>query len=184
MGLSMRRLGTKLGVEAMALYRHFPEKEAILDEVVDLVLAGLEMPEGADWQDNLRSVAWSLRERLLLHPNTMPLVAARWLSTPLMRSLVKRAKDDMTAQGISPDCVDGVIHAILSFVLGHSWLEVGKYVSEIPGAGGLTRKPVAPLTGTAEHDRQEVDHEEFDRGITFLLSGAAVCLTGQRASTS
>jgi len=183
-GLSMRRLGATLGVEAMALYRHFPEKEAILDEVVDRVLAGLEMPAGVDWQDNLRSVAWSLRERLLLHPNTVPLVAARRLSTPLMRGLVKRAKDDMTAQGISPDCVDSVIHAILSFVLGHSWLEVGGYVGEIPEADGLARKPVEPSAGAAGQDRQEVEHEEFDRGLTFLISGAALCLIGQRVSAS
>ena len=41
-GLSMRRLGAELGVEGMALYRHYPQKEAILDQVVELVLSDLK----------------------------------------------------------------------------------------------------------------------------------------------
>ena len=35
-GLSMRALGARLGVEAMSLYHHVPNKEALLDEVVEL----------------------------------------------------------------------------------------------------------------------------------------------------
>ncbi|MEM9491478.1 MAG: TetR family transcriptional regulator, partial [Myxococcota bacterium] len=36
--LSMRRIGQQLDVEAMALYRHVPNKEAVLDGVHEAVL--------------------------------------------------------------------------------------------------------------------------------------------------
>ena len=38
-GLSMRRLGEALGVEAMALYHYFPNKDAILDGVLERIIA-------------------------------------------------------------------------------------------------------------------------------------------------
>lgn len=37
--LSMRRLGAELGVEGMAIYRHFPNKAAVLAGVVEVLLA-------------------------------------------------------------------------------------------------------------------------------------------------
>ena len=38
-GLTMRRLGAQLGVEAMALYRYVPSKEELLDAVVESLVA-------------------------------------------------------------------------------------------------------------------------------------------------
>ena len=35
--LSMRKLGQELGVEAMAVYYHFANKDEVLDGIVDLV---------------------------------------------------------------------------------------------------------------------------------------------------
>ena len=37
--LSMRKLGQELGVEAMAIYYHFANKDELLDGIVDLVWA-------------------------------------------------------------------------------------------------------------------------------------------------
>ncbi|HEX8511355.1 MAG TPA: helix-turn-helix domain-containing protein, partial [Propionibacteriaceae bacterium] len=36
--LTMRRLGSRLGVEAMALYRYIPGREQLLDGVVEVVM--------------------------------------------------------------------------------------------------------------------------------------------------
>ena len=49
--LTMKRLGSELGVEAMSLYFHFSKKEEILDEVVDLLFRELELPEEAKEQE-------------------------------------------------------------------------------------------------------------------------------------
>ena len=40
----MRKLGQELGVEAMALYYHFANKDEVIDGIVDLVFAEIELP--------------------------------------------------------------------------------------------------------------------------------------------
>ena len=48
--LTMRRLAGELGVEAMSLYNHVANKEAILDGMVDRVFSEIELPAfDADW---------------------------------------------------------------------------------------------------------------------------------------
>ena len=41
----MRKLGQELGVEAMALYHHFANKDDLVDGMVDLVFAEIELPD-------------------------------------------------------------------------------------------------------------------------------------------
>jgi AcrR family transcriptional regulator len=66
--VSMRRLGQALGVEAMALYYHFANKEQVLDGIVDLVFAEIELPvAGADWKTAMRRRAISVRDVLARH---------------------------------------------------------------------------------------------------------------------
>ena len=66
--LSMRRLGQELGVEAMALYYHFANKDQVLDGIVDLVFSEIELPAaGADWKAAMRRRAISLRDVLARH---------------------------------------------------------------------------------------------------------------------
>src|SRR5437879_13758291 len=57
--LSMRRLGSALGVEAMSLYRHFPAKTALLDAVVARLLGELAVPAPTvgPWQPSFRALA-------------------------------------------------------------------------------------------------------------------------------
>jgi AcrR family transcriptional regulator len=66
--LSMRKLGRELGVEAMAIYHHFADKDEVLDGIVDLVFAEIELPvAGADWKAEMRRRAVSLRDALARH---------------------------------------------------------------------------------------------------------------------
>ena len=96
-GLSMRRLGTLLGVEAMALYRYLPGREQLLDAVVDRIVDEMasdpDVPDSPEhgWQDYLQRLAHGIRRVALAHPKAFPLVASRpaeapWLRPPL-RSL-------------------------------------------------------------------------------------------------
>jgi AcrR family transcriptional regulator len=48
--LSMRKLARELGVEAMSLYKHVANKDAILAGILDLVASEIELPEGPDWR--------------------------------------------------------------------------------------------------------------------------------------
>ena len=56
--LSMRRLGEDLGVKAMSLYKHVPNKDAVLDGMVDIVVGEITLPAiGGDWRAEMRKRA-------------------------------------------------------------------------------------------------------------------------------
>jgi AcrR family transcriptional regulator len=77
-GLSMRKLGQALGVEAMALYYHFANKERVIDGIVDLVFGEIELPaSGADWKAAMRRRAISVRDALLRHRWAIGLMESR-----------------------------------------------------------------------------------------------------------
>jgi len=76
--LSMRKLGQALGVEAMALYYHFANKERVLDGIVDLVFGEIDLPvAGEDWRIAMRRRAISLRDALLRHRWAIGLMESR-----------------------------------------------------------------------------------------------------------
>ena len=76
--LSMRKLGQELGVEAMALYYHFANKDEVIDGIVDLVFSEIDLPaSGADWKTAMRQRAISLRDALLRHRWAIGLMESR-----------------------------------------------------------------------------------------------------------
>jgi AcrR family transcriptional regulator len=65
----MRKLAGELGVEAMSLYHHVANKDALLDGMIDLVFAEIDPPvPGEDWKAELRKRAESTRAALRRHP--------------------------------------------------------------------------------------------------------------------
>ena len=76
--LSMRKLGQELGVEAMALYYHFKNKDEVLDNMIDLVFSEIDLlPSGADWKTAMRQRAISAREVLSRHRWAIGLIESR-----------------------------------------------------------------------------------------------------------
>ncbi len=76
--LSMRKLGQRLGVEAMSLYNHVANKDDVLDGMVEVVVAEFELPSPeANWQAALRLTARTAREVLLRHPWAPALIESR-----------------------------------------------------------------------------------------------------------
>ncbi len=76
--LSMRKLGERLGVEAMSLYNHVANKDDLLDGMVDGVFAEIELAPGEpDWRSAMRRRAVSLRQVLQRHPWALPLMDSR-----------------------------------------------------------------------------------------------------------
>ena len=67
--LSMRKLAGELGVEAMSLYYHVPNKEALLDHMVDRILIEIGAPSLEEpWKPAMRARAISAHEVFLRHP--------------------------------------------------------------------------------------------------------------------
>ena len=77
--ITMRRVAQELGVEAMSLYHHVPNKDAILDGVVDAVFAAIDMPaaDRDDWRDAIRVRATSARAVLSRHSWALGLIDSR-----------------------------------------------------------------------------------------------------------
>lgn len=135
-GLTMRRLGAVLGVEAMALYRHVAGKEELLDAVVEHLMATMWRDEEIrqeplhGWQDFLQRMAHGVRRVALAHPNAFPLVASRpteapWLRPPL-RSLdwVEVLLRGLTEEGFTDEAAVVAYRAFTGCLLGHLLLEV------------------------------------------------------------
>lgn len=76
--LSMRALGRQLGVEAMSLYNHVASKDDLLDGIVDMVIAEIELPApDADWRDAMRARAVAARAAFARHPWAARLIDTR-----------------------------------------------------------------------------------------------------------
>lgn len=67
--LTMQAVARRLGAEAMSLYRHVRNKEEILDGLVDLVFAEIDLPApGTPWRTAMRQRAITARQVLSRHP--------------------------------------------------------------------------------------------------------------------
>jgi AcrR family transcriptional regulator len=77
--ITMRAIAQELGVEAMSLYHHVPNKDAILDGVVDMVFAAIQLPgvDGGGWRPAIRARAVSAREVLSRHSWALGLMDSR-----------------------------------------------------------------------------------------------------------
>src|SRR6266568_2365946 len=62
-GLSMRAVGLELGVTAMAMYRHVPSKDALIEGIAEYVMATLDLPEDetGDWKSGARDLIHAFR---------------------------------------------------------------------------------------------------------------------------
>jgi AcrR family transcriptional regulator len=95
---STRRLGAALGCEAMAIYWYYPSKDALLDAVVEALIARLpiEPSNAGDWIDALRKLAHAYRRLAHQHPHAFPLLATRRFATEgtwrFMESLFELAR--------------------------------------------------------------------------------------------
>ncbi|MFC4912352.1 TetR/AcrR family transcriptional regulator C-terminal domain-containing protein [Actinomadura gamaensis] len=171
--LSMRRLGAELGVEAMTLYHHVPNKDALLDGVVERVIAGTRpSPEpGLDW---IAGFARSLRRALLAHPRVVPLLASRPISTPGGLAMLERALEALAEIGLSPIEGASLLNAVATFAVGHVLAEVPADTEpDLPDLAEYPRvaRAVADGLGTP------ADHEaRFESVLKALLSGLGPAL--------
>jgi AcrR family transcriptional regulator len=76
--LTIRKLAAALDVKPMAIYHHIPNKDAIIDAMVDSVFGEIDLPQaGTDWQSAMRKRCASARAVLAIHPWAVPLMDSR-----------------------------------------------------------------------------------------------------------
>ena len=83
--LSMRRLGAELGVDPMAVYYYVPNKDALLDAIVEAVMGEIDLgidDKSASPEDRIMCAARAYRDVMLAHANALPAVLSRGPRTP------------------------------------------------------------------------------------------------------
>ena len=155
--LSMRRLGARLGVEAMSLYRHVRNKDDLLDALQAAILGGLggALPADGDWRTRLRGLAEGLRDALLEHPNVIPILATRPVRAPEALMPIVSAWMALEREGFSGDDARKAVIAVGVFTIGHV---LGEASAEPAPSAGLPSRPGA---------------DEFEFGLTAMLDGIA-----------
>ena len=190
--LSMRRLGAALERDPMVLYRHAPGKTALLDGVVETVLAQLSVdPADPDWTAQLRAVARDYRALALAHPNVVPLLVTRPLATPLAlrpRGTLRPLEDLLallTRAGFSgPDALH-IYRAFFGFLNGHVLNELQELVENPDETDdllrlGMHRLPLSefPLLRSLAHALACYDGAaELERGLDILITGLTATLS-------
>lgn len=118
-GLTMRRLGQQLGVEAMSLYKHVANKDAILDGIVDLVVAEIALPApGDDWKTAMRRRGISAHEVLMRHPWACALLMSRPNVGPAMLRYANSTLATLRGAGFSIELADHAWNAMDSHIYG------------------------------------------------------------------
>ena len=170
--LSMRRLGARLGVEAMALYHHVPSKSALLDLLLERIVlsTGAEAFEPRmDWRGWIGSFASNYREALLMHPALLPLVATRPIRSAAALELLQTGGRTLVSAGFKPTQAIQMLNVVGMFVIGHALAEGGEpVVSEVddPRSSNIAAEVLGdPLSPARRH------HDIFDVGMAALLNG-------------
>ena len=179
--VSMRKIAQELGVEAMSLYNHVASKDDIVDGIVDLVAAEIDLaPDNADWKAAMRRRVISAHEVLLQHP----WAASLWMSSQTFGGARMRYADAVLRgfrEGGFPEGLTyHAFHVIQCHVMGFT-MYVASFdfdVEELErlAADFLETFPVDEYPDLALHIRQHSEpgdeHEgTFEFGLDLALDG-------------
>jgi TetR/AcrR family transcriptional regulator, tetracycline repressor protein len=119
--LSMRKLGARLGVDPMAIYYYIPNKDALLDAIVEAVMAEVDLSvdvPSAPAEERIVNAARSYRDALLAHASALPIVLSRGPATPGAMRPVELLLGILRDAGLSPVQAMAGMNAIASTVRG------------------------------------------------------------------
>ncbi|MFI6813469.1 TetR/AcrR family transcriptional regulator [Nonomuraea sp. NPDC050328] len=176
--VSMRNVATQLGVEAMSLYHHVANKDAILDGIVDAVFAEIELPDPElDWRTAMRRRAGSARETLARHSWALGLMESRRTTGPATLRHHDAVLGCLRGAGFS---TAGAVHAVSvidSYVYGFTLQERQLPFEAVDEAAGELAERLAEgsyphLRETAVAQAQRAGYtpaEEFAFGFELIL---------------
>lgn len=183
---STRRLGAALGVEAMALYHHFPAKDALLDALAEHLLQQVPLPASAtgDWRGWMRQVAIAYRDLALRHPRTFPLVMLRRYRARGALAFIEANLQVLTAAGFNLRDALRLTRIVGSFVNGVVLAELAGLA--VAGKGGrLSRALPTDLKlvreAAAHLNRADMDGT-FESGLDLILAAAGPTAIRRTAS--
>jgi AcrR family transcriptional regulator len=181
--LTMRRLGEDLGVEAMSLYKHVTNKDDLVDGMVDLVFAEIELPpSGAEWRTAMRERAVSVRAALIRHPWATALMQSRTAPGPATLHHHDTVIGTLRGAGFSVRLAAHAFSALDAYVYGFALQQRSLPFDSLEEAQEVGRQMFARMPPgayphltelTVEHILQPgYDYgDEFEYGLDLVLDG-------------
>jgi AcrR family transcriptional regulator len=191
--LTMRRLAEALGVEAMSLYHHVPNKDAILDGMVDLVFAEIELPRvELGWKTAIRRRMASVREVLVRHRWALRVLESRTSPGAVTLAHHDAVIGCLRAGGFSVPLTAHAYAVLDSYVFGFVHTELSlpfQTTEETHAVASAIFDGVPPgayphlVELTTEHVLKPgyAYANEFDFGLELILDGLERALAAERA---
>lgn len=180
-GVSMRKVGTALGVEAMSLYHHVANKEALLDGLADWVFTGIDLSAlDQPWRQAMTARAASARAMLSRHPWGLGLIESRRAPGPALLRHHDAVLGCLRRNGFSVALAAHAFSAIDAYVYGFVLTEQSLPFGPNDGAEELVSEMDLPaedyphLTEMVGELVLGADYsfaDEFDYGLGLILDG-------------
>lgn len=168
--MSMRAVAAQAGSSVMALYRHLPTKEALLDELVGRLLAEIDLLGPSEpWRTRLRHLAGQFYDLATRYPSVIPLLMTRaYVATDAVR-VVDATRSLLRDAAIPEDQLARVERMVSTFLLGYTTSAANSAFWSDPAA---TTPPTArgPKPGVAAAETSAYWRSELDRDITDLAA--------------
>lgn len=179
--LTMRRLGSELGVEAMSLYKHIANKDDILDGIVEEVVGGITVPdESTEWRTAMRDRAVSARRVLGEHSWAIGLLEARGSNGRNSMRYTNAVLGNLISAGFTIDEATHAFWLLDCYIYGHVVQEVNVVRSSPDEPATSPMQDPAPIEADFPHLLRLAEHastteysldHEFDFGLDLILDG-------------
>jgi AcrR family transcriptional regulator len=186
-GLSMRRLGAKLGVEAMSLYHHVAGKDELLGGLIDIVFGEIELPCNGDWKAAMRTRAISAREALTQHRWAVGLMESSPAPGPANLGHHDAVLRCLRENGFSIEMAAHAYSVLDSYIYGFALTQISLPFDTGEQAAGVAEQILGKNVATAYPHLAEiaVEHvmkpgysyaDEFEYGLDLILDGLSRAL--------
>jgi AcrR family transcriptional regulator len=126
--VTMRRVAARVGAGVMSLYSYAPDKETLLELMVDHVSGELSVtdPPSGDWRTDLKAVAHLQRAHMLRHPWLPAALTARRVPGPNTLAFLEHALAVLRPTGLDGAAKLEVFAQLTAFVAGHVAHEIAQ----------------------------------------------------------
>ncbi|MCL4222492.1 MAG: TetR/AcrR family transcriptional regulator [Phycisphaerales bacterium] len=176
--LTMRRLGEVLGVRAMALYNHFPNKEAILDAVASLAFASMPVPpDKGHWRTRIKGLCFGIRGMALQQPNVFRVAMTRRVPPEKALPHIAAALSAFADAGLPPAAQAVAYQTVRLYVRAHCLWEIEELGVHRDGASAGFTHATTDLSKTAAAAKMVFAPDpdrQFEAGLDLILRGLQV----------
>ncbi len=174
-GLSMRKLGGLLGVEAMSLYHYVTNKDDLLDAVLDCLFEEIELPRHIpddDWELATRGGLRSFRSVLVRHRAALELFASRPGKSAAAFDVLSWSHSRFQLVGLDVAKSCQAFHFAVSFVMGHVATEMGTMALLRDGKGVDPEMVDDPAVRALMIEHRTISSDVmFESGLDAVVAG-------------